>query len=77
MFNHKNTRRGSMDDFDRNFKFMTRMFWIFFTVVLTIIIGVWVLVGSALYQVTSNPDGFAREAGRITGEFMRGVEETR
>jgi hypothetical protein len=68
-------RFNRRDDFDRNFSLMNKVFWIFFAVILTLIIGQFALMGWAGYQLFTDPEGTANTVGNILGEVIRPVAD--
>lgn len=68
-------RFNRRDDFDRNFSRMNKVFWIFFAVILTLIIGQFALMGWAGYQLFTDPEGTANTVGNILGEIVRPVAD--
>lgn len=70
-----NSRFNRQSNFDRNFNLMGRLFWVFFAVVLTLIVGQFALMGWAGYQLVTDPEGTANFVGTIVGEAVRPVAD--
>lgn len=70
-----NSRFNRKSDFDRNFNLMGRLFWVFFAVVLTLVVGQFALMGWAGYQLVTDPEGTANFVGTIVGEAVRPVAD--
>lgn len=64
-----------IDNFDRNFNRMNRIFWIMFGVVATFILCVWLLIGTAIFTVISNPGGVAKTIGNFAAEVIKPIAE--
>ena len=64
------------NNFDRNFKRMNIVFWIFFAVAAVFIFAVWSAIGYVVYQVASDPEGTANFVGNIAAEAIRPVVDT-
>lgn len=69
------SRFNRQSDFDRKFNLMGRLFWVFFAVVLTLIVGQFALMGWAGYQLVTDPEGTANFVGTIVGEAVRPVAD--
>lgn len=66
-----------MNNFERNFNRQRSLFNVFFVIALILILLVWAFYGFVVYkgaQVLSDPNS-AQSAGRIVGEFMKGIED--
>lgn len=57
------------DRHDRQFQMMARVFWVFFTLVLTVIVASWIFVGFGIYTVITDPDA----VGTIVADGLRPV----
>lgn len=62
-------------DFDRNFKRMNVVFWIFFAVVAMVIFAMWSAMAYVVYQVVDDPHGAANFIGNIAAEAIRPVAD--
>lgn len=65
------TRFNRHSNFDRSFNRMNRVFWVFFAVVVSLIIAIWITVGVGIYTVVTNPEA----AGNIAADVIRPVAE--
>jgi hypothetical protein len=63
------------NNFDRNFKRMSMVFWIAFAVAAVFILTVWSVMGYAAYQVATDPQGAAGFLGNIAADALRPVIE--
>ena len=66
----KYRNRDSFSNFDRKFKIMQTIFWIFFGLVSLIILGSWMVGGILAVHVANDPNGAAREAGNLVKTFL-------
>ena len=64
------------NNFDRNFKRMNVVVWIFFAVAAVFIFAVWSLIAYVVYQVAGDPQGTASFLGNIAAEAIRPVVDT-
>lgn len=71
-FNRKSSRSFN-NNFDRNFKRMNVVVWIFFAVVATMIFTMWGVMAYFAVQVVSDPQGAAGFVGNIAAEAIRPV----
>ena len=71
----KNQTSSFNNNFDRNFKRMNVVFWIFFAVVAVFIFAVWSVIGYVVYQVVDDPQGTANFVGNIAAEAIRPVAD--
>jgi hypothetical protein len=51
---------------------MHRLFFVFFTLVVTIILTVWVLVGTTIYRAYNNPESIGEYMGKIERGYEKG-----
>jgi len=72
----KNQTSSFNNNFDRNFKRMNVVVWIFFAVVATMIFAMWSAMAYVVYQVVDDPHGTANFVGTIAAEALRPVVET-
>lgn len=71
----KNQTSSFNSNFDRNFKRMNVVFWVFFAVAAVFIFTIWSVMGYAAYQVASDPQGAASFLGSIAADALRPVVE--
>jgi hypothetical protein len=72
----KNQTSSFNNNFDRNFKRMNVVFWIFFAVVATVIFTMWGVMAYVVSLAVSDPHGTANFLGTIAAEAIRPVVET-
>jgi hypothetical protein len=65
------------NSFDRDFTKMRNIILGFIAVIFAVIVALYIALGVGIYTVVNNPEDVSRGAGRIMGEFMRGMEETK
>lgn len=63
--------RSFNQGFDRQFQMMTRVFWVLFALVLTVIVASWIFVGFGIYTVITDPDAI----GTIVADVIRPVAD--
>lgn len=65
------------NSFDRDFTKIRNIILGFIAVIFAVIVALYIALGVGIYTVFNNPEDVSREAGRIMGGFLRGMEETK
>lgn len=63
--------RMNRNSFDRKFDLMTKLFWVFFTVVAMLVFAGWISVGFGLYTLVTDPES----VGNIAADVIRPVAD--
>lgn len=64
-----------MNDFDRRFSRMNKIFWIMFSVIACVIVAIWIGVATVITAVALDPEWYANKLGTIAAEVIKPIAE--